>query len=648
MKKLNNNNKGFSLIELIVVIVIIGILVLLATPKFLNYIEEARYTQIINDIKVLENVAIPDIIKNDMEFPIGTEKEASDLSEGIKSHVAYKKDGLVLMENDDYKPNIGNISAIPGEEIGEYYKLDRNKFVVKKSTTRLKNNFYINKEGVVIYIDAKMDLDNNEDKEHWFKVEKKIIDGKEGFSIVGIKDKFKAEYNDSISDPNFILEIPFELEENIDGEKIRLDIIDIGEQAFTYEDNLRNIDFSKAKELKNISKWAFFGSGILELDFSNNKKLELIGNAAFEKCINLKRLNLNGSNKLKKIDERAFYKCNIENLDFTTNINLEKIEDKAFRENQNLNTINFLGTNNLEKIGKESFFSCDIKKIDFSTNEKLQIIDEAAFMDNENLIEVNFLGTKNLQHINDYAFHMCDIRKLDFSESKNLISINRESFQYNYNLKSVNFNGADSFEKTGFLAFADCDIEKLDFSNNKKLENIGLDSFRNNKNLQYVKFTGAEKLEVIGSSAFTGTGLETIEFKDNIGLLTIANGAFAGCDNLNSVDLSGAVNLKTIDSKAFANNDKLKKIDLSKNINMEKIENETFNKTGIIEIHLPTVKDEYINSFIDLGNYGDTNSDLFGKIYEMDSSIYKLYKEHKGGVYKRDSSARNADWKYEE
>ena len=48
------NKKGFTLIELLTVIAILGILVLLAAPKFLGYTEQAKLAQIKNDVAAHE------------------------------------------------------------------------------------------------------------------------------------------------------------------------------------------------------------------------------------------------------------------------------------------------------------------------------------------------------------------------------------------------------------------------------------------------------------------------------------------------------------------------------------------------------------------------------------------------------------------
>ena len=53
MKKVLSNNKGFSLIELIVVIAILGVLVGVAAPQLIGYVDRTREA---TDISNLENV----------------------------------------------------------------------------------------------------------------------------------------------------------------------------------------------------------------------------------------------------------------------------------------------------------------------------------------------------------------------------------------------------------------------------------------------------------------------------------------------------------------------------------------------------------------------------------------------------------------
>ena len=54
MKK---NKKGFTLIELIVVIAVLGILVLLAAPRFLGYTDKAKIAELTNNNKVIETAS---------------------------------------------------------------------------------------------------------------------------------------------------------------------------------------------------------------------------------------------------------------------------------------------------------------------------------------------------------------------------------------------------------------------------------------------------------------------------------------------------------------------------------------------------------------------------------------------------------------
>ena len=55
MKKFSNKQQGFTLIEIIVVVVIIGILATFVAPKFMGKTDDARIVKARNDIKALES-----------------------------------------------------------------------------------------------------------------------------------------------------------------------------------------------------------------------------------------------------------------------------------------------------------------------------------------------------------------------------------------------------------------------------------------------------------------------------------------------------------------------------------------------------------------------------------------------------------------
>ena len=63
------NNKGFTLIEMLVVVAIIGILVLLALPRYVGYTKDANVATVQADIRVLEGAALMANIDNE-EWPI--------------------------------------------------------------------------------------------------------------------------------------------------------------------------------------------------------------------------------------------------------------------------------------------------------------------------------------------------------------------------------------------------------------------------------------------------------------------------------------------------------------------------------------------------------------------------------------------------
>ena len=91
-KKMNRNDEGFTLIELMIVIVILGLLATLVMPKILNRPEQARRTKAKVDIKNIETAL--SLFKSDTgRFPTTSENlEAMVKNPGV---TGYNPDGYL-------------------------------------------------------------------------------------------------------------------------------------------------------------------------------------------------------------------------------------------------------------------------------------------------------------------------------------------------------------------------------------------------------------------------------------------------------------------------------------------------------------------------------------------------------------------------
>ena len=105
MNLIKKNKKGFTLIELIVVIAILGILVLLAVPRFLGYTKNANVSTMQADAKVLSNASLVYNIEKEGTWPVA-EGEAEtikidDKTVSVKAIDESKlKDQIQTLKND--------------------------------------------------------------------------------------------------------------------------------------------------------------------------------------------------------------------------------------------------------------------------------------------------------------------------------------------------------------------------------------------------------------------------------------------------------------------------------------------------------------------------------------------------------------------
>lgn len=78
------NKRGFTLLELIVVMGILAILVAMGVPKFLGYTKDANVTAMEADIKILEQGAIQYALENSDAWPVSDAVCENDISENTK------------------------------------------------------------------------------------------------------------------------------------------------------------------------------------------------------------------------------------------------------------------------------------------------------------------------------------------------------------------------------------------------------------------------------------------------------------------------------------------------------------------------------------------------------------------------------------
>lgn len=126
------NKKGFTLMELIVVMAVIAVLTLLAAPRFLGYTKDARVSSLQSDVRVLTDAAFQVNIA-DEEWPVDDSEARSLAGDGLDIS------GYALVE-EDFGSFVSNIS----NEFDDYMMVTEGEF-----------------EGHVFHVEGEEDKDGN-------------------------------------------------------------------------------------------------------------------------------------------------------------------------------------------------------------------------------------------------------------------------------------------------------------------------------------------------------------------------------------------------------------------------------------------------------------------------------------------------------
>ena len=166
-KLFSKNKKAFTIIELIVVVAILGILVLLAGPRLLGYVEKAELARIQHDVKVMEN-KMAEVLTTDNNFN-DWQNNGKDLGRVVMRKELYEKQGVAKSIDWEHLSakwlradkgvnqlvNKNNELGVGGDLIELDDKYSTYKIIPKEYSseinTKLKGTFYVNSLGKVYY-----------------------------------------------------------------------------------------------------------------------------------------------------------------------------------------------------------------------------------------------------------------------------------------------------------------------------------------------------------------------------------------------------------------------------------------------------------------------------------------------------------------
>lgn len=152
--------KGFTIIELIVVMSIIGILVLLAAPRFLGKIHASKLLMVRTESKNISDLLTLELLyKNNENILEGRVTEINkkglldkqDENKSINNKIFFNGNNSYLDKNDNSNPELNQL--LIDQEKGVLYKINKNK-AIQNTKSKLNGDFFTNLDGEIYYVSS--------------------------------------------------------------------------------------------------------------------------------------------------------------------------------------------------------------------------------------------------------------------------------------------------------------------------------------------------------------------------------------------------------------------------------------------------------------------------------------------------------------
>jgi len=108
MNNKKRNNKGFSLVELIVVVAIMAVLVGVLAPAYLKYVESSREKKDANNLEE---------IRHAVEIAIADEVINDEVKDGTSKVTVAKKDGTIAVSDANDTELLKEVKSVVGDKV---------------------------------------------------------------------------------------------------------------------------------------------------------------------------------------------------------------------------------------------------------------------------------------------------------------------------------------------------------------------------------------------------------------------------------------------------------------------------------------------------------------------------------------------------